>query len=313
LTSAPCSTSIIIPVHNQEQHVAPLYEEIRTAVQNLDHGWEVIFINDGSSDETLERLEALQAEDPHVRLLDLDANYGEGPALSAGFHGARGDFVITLAGDGQNDPADIPRFVAALEKPGIAVVCGRRIARQEDSRLRQMLSRLVNALVTAITGVPAHDCGCRLKSYRRSVVPPLHLPPGMHRFLPGIFGVAPQSVVELPTRDRPRANRRSRNDIVGAMVFLRDLLALPFLLRDSRRAEINFALATGVVAVLGAILVDTSRSATALCDGVAVLLGLIWWSTRRFNRAQTNGAYRIRREYPPASLEPPPLISQSKV
>lgn len=289
--------SVVIPVHNEEQNVGPLHGEIQRVLDALGRSYEIIFVNDGSEDETLACLRRVREEDARVRILDLDGNFGEAAALSAGLHAARGEIVVTIDGDGQNDPGDIPPLVEALETPGMAVVSGRRDDRQEDAWRRIIPSRVANALIARVTGLPTHDCGCGLKAYRRSAVPRLHLPRGMNRFLPAIFGVAPHQVAEIPTRDRHRQHGVSHYGIGRTLVVLRDLLALPFLVRNPRRAEVALALSTVAAAGLGAALLDVSRIATAALDVVAVLCGVVWWNVRRFNRTQSEGAYRLRQEH----------------
>lgn len=293
--------SVVIPVHNEEEHIAPLYAEIRAVLELRGDPWELLFVNDGSTDDTLARLRVLQASDERVHVLDLDGNFGEAAALSAGFHGARGDIIVTLDGDGQNDPGDIPQLLSALDQPGIAVVSGRRIDRREDTLLRVWPSRLANHCIARVTRLPTHDCGCGLKAYRRSAVPRIHLPRGMNRFLPAIFAVPAGAFVEVPTTDRPRRHGQSHYGIGRTIIVLRDLLALPFILHDSRRAEVTFALATAGAALTGALLLNTNRFATIFCDVIAILSGLVWWNVRRFNRTQTDGAYRLRPEQSCAS------------
>lgn len=290
--------SVVVPAHDEAEHVAPLYREIRAVLDGSREPWELIFVNDGSNDDTLARLRALQAADDRIRVLDLDGNFGEAAALSAGFHAAGGDIIVTLDGDGQNNPADIPTLLAALARPGIAVVSGRRQDRQEDALLRVWPSRLANYLIARVTGLDSHDCGCGLKAYRRSALPRMHLPRGMNRFLPAIFAVPPSAFVEVSTQDRPRRHGQSHYGISRTIIVIRDLLALPFIIRNPKGAEVTFALATGGAAVIGALLSTMSYTAAALCDVVAIGCGLIWWNVRRFNRTQSEGAYRIRAEDP---------------
>jgi glycosyltransferase involved in cell wall biosynthesis len=294
--SAEPSLSVVVPVFNEQDNVAPLVAEIRGAVQHIGDPAEIIFVNDGSTDATRERLLALQASTPELRVLDLDGNFGEAAALSAGLHHARGDVVVTLDGDGQNDPADIPRLLAALRGADLKAVSGRRTNRQEGLWLRVIPSRLANALIVRVTGVPIYDCGCGLKAYRRSAIPRLHLPRGFNRFLPAIFGVRAGDVAELDTADRRRQHGSSHYGLSRTVVVLRDLLALPFIIADARAAERRFALATAGAAGLAAVAMEWSLAATVLLDAVAVVFGMIWWNARRFNRAQEAGVYRLREE-----------------
>jgi glycosyltransferase involved in cell wall biosynthesis len=294
---SPPHISVVIPVHNEAAHVEPVYRELRAVLEGLNESWEIVVVNDGSSDDTLERLRALQADDRRVRVIDLDGNFGEAAALTAGFHAARGAIIVTMDGDGQNDPADIPALLRVLAQPGITVVSGRRVERQESSLLRVWPSHLANVVIGRVTGLVTHDCGCGLKAYRREALPHMHLPRGMNRFLPAVFGVPAAAFAEVATTDRPRRSGASHYDLRRVIIVLRDLLALPFILRDARRAEVVFALSTAATAGLGALLMPVSHAATLASDAAAVLCGLVWWNARRFNRTQTDGAYRIRAEY----------------
>jgi glycosyltransferase involved in cell wall biosynthesis len=295
------SLSVVVPVFNEEESIGPLYDELRRVLEEIGESFEILVVDDGSTDGTRERLRQLQLDDVRLRVLDLRENSGEAAALSAGFHHARGDIVVTIDGDGQNDPADIPRLLAVLERDSLkAVVSGRRVERQEGFWLRVLPSRLANGLIAKVTGVPVYDCGCGLKAYRRSAVPRIHLPRGMNRFLPAILGVTATQVAEVETRDRPRWHGASHYGIGRVLVVLRDLCALPFLIRDPRRAEIRFGLATAGAAALGAIVLSRSWHATVVLDAVAIVLGTIWWNVRRFNRAQIDGVYQLQEEAPAA-------------
>src|SRR5204862_2929629 len=170
--------------------------------------YEILFVNDGSRDGTLARLEEIRRHDARFRIVDLDGNFGEAAALSAGFAHARGAIVVTLDGDGQNDPADIPRLLARLG-PELDVVSGRRYQRKERFLTRVLPSRVANWLIVRATGVPVYDCGCGLKVYRREVVARAQLPRGMNRFLPAILGVDPSRVGEVWVNDRERGAGRS--------------------------------------------------------------------------------------------------------
>jgi glycosyltransferase involved in cell wall biosynthesis len=292
--------SIVVPVFNEEENVGPLYEEIRFTLESIGDTFEIIFVNDGSTDGTLSRLREIQQHDANLRVLNLRRNSGESAALSAGFHHSLGEFVVTLDGDGQNDPADIPRLLEVLKRHSLQAVSGRRVERQEDYWLRVLPSRIANELIVRVTRIPVYDGGCGLKAYRRSAVRRIHLPPGMNRFLPAILGVKPSQVAEVPISDRARQHGRSHYGISRTFVVLRDLCALPFLIRDPKRAEIHFGLATAGAAALGALLLDWSWRATIICDLTAVWLASIWWNVRRFNHAQSDDVYDLEEENPRA-------------
>jgi glycosyltransferase involved in cell wall biosynthesis len=295
-TSVP-ALSVVVPVYNEQGNVAPLCAEIREVITALGRPFEMIFVNDGSTDATLEQLRQFGATEPRLRILDLDGNFGEAAALSAGFQAARGDLVITLDGDGQNDPHDIPRLLETLERNGCRVVSGWRQERQEDVLLRVLPSRVANRLITAVSGVPLHDSGCGLKIYRRSLVEKAALPRGMNRFLPVILGVAAGEVAELPVNDRRRQHGKSHYGISRTVIVMRDLLALRFMIASPRLAEpawaaVAIAAAGGLICGLWGSGILLGLSATA---GIVALL--IWHNLHRYNYAQQHGVFRIRREY----------------
>jgi len=290
--------SVVVPVHNEAENVRPLHRELRRVLDDLGEPSEIIFVNDGSRDGTLDLVRELQRQDAAVRIIDLDGNFGEAAALSAGFHAARGAIVITLDGDGQNDPADIPRLLDTLRGRGLDAVSGRREPRREGYWLRVLPSSIANRLIARVTGVGVHDCGCGLKAYRRDLVSGVQLPRGMNRFLPAILGVEPRSVAEIATRDRHRRTGSSHYGIGRTAVVLRDLLALRFIISNPRRAEVRFALATAAAAAVGAIRADANHAVMVGADLAALVLGINWWNIRRYNRAQTTGVYHVRREYP---------------
>jgi glycosyltransferase involved in cell wall biosynthesis len=287
---------VVVPVFNEQDNVVPLAEEIRAALERLGEPFEILFVNDGSTDATRERLLAVRAAEPRLRVIDLDGNFGEASALTAGFHQACGEIVVTLDGDGQNNPADIPRLVETLRAGNLKAVSGRRLKRQEGYWLRVLPSRVANAAIVWVTRVPVYDCGCGLKAYRRSALPRLHLPRGFNRFMPAIFGVRAGEVAEVETADRRREHGASHYGFSRTLIVLRDLLALRFIIDDPRAAQWRFALATAGAATVGAVFADRSLIAMLALDLLAVLFGLIWWNARRFNLAQEAGVYRLREE-----------------
>ena len=288
--------SIVIPCHDEEGNVEPLYREIAAALCEPRWSFELLFVDDGSADATAARVRALAAADRQVRLVELAANFGEAAALSAGFHAARANIVVSIDGDGQNDPAAIPLLLRALQVPGVRAVSGYRRDRVESGARRLLPSRAANRLIAALSGLPVHDCGCGLKAYERSLVANIHLPPGAHRFLPAILGVHSHAFREVEIRDRPRASGSSHYGLKRIPVVLRDLLALPFLVRERKENEIRCALATGLSATLGAVAPPYSIVLALFFDAAAVLLGISWWGVRRFNRAQQVGVYRLRED-----------------
>ncbi|HZP40086.1 MAG TPA: glycosyltransferase family 2 protein [Candidatus Binatia bacterium] len=304
--SAP-ALSIVVPVYNEEGNVEPLHAELTDVAARLGRPYEILFVNDGSRDATLARLEALAARDPHLRIVDLAGNFGEAAALSAGFAHARGEIVVTLDGDGQNDPAAIAHLLARLG-PDVDVVSGRRTARKEKFLTRVLPSRVANWLIALATGVPVYDCGCGLKAYRREIVAGAQLPRGMNRFLPAILGVDPARVAEVWVEDRPRGSGTSHYGLSRLFVVLRDLLALPLLVRRPPRGHaIGVALsgaqallvAVTVAAVVGAVGFPADRAAALATAFAAIVAAGVGWAIRhnvnRWVAAQQRGVFRVRR------------------
>ena len=290
--------SIVVPVYDEEGNVGPLHEELTQVAARIGRSYELLFVNDGSRDRTLERLEAIAAADPNVRVVDLDGNFGEAAALSAGFNTARGQVVVTLDGDGQNDPHDIPTLLARLDQ-GYEAVSGRRRAREEAFLSRVLPSWVANRLIAVATGVPVHDCGCGLKAYRRGLVAGAQLPRGMNRFLPAILGVDATKVAEVDTRDRPRGSGTSHYGLSRVAIVFRDLFSLPLLVR---RPVPGYATAgaLGIVALALVVLALVAGTRGWPVGGgelavIAALALAVRHNVIRFADAQQHGVFRVRR------------------
>jgi glycosyltransferase involved in cell wall biosynthesis len=298
MSAASPALSVVVPVFNEAGNAGRLCNEIRSILQGLTPDFEIIFVNDGSHDTTLDELLALRAEEPRLRILDLDGNFGEASALTAGFHAARGACVVTLDGDGQNDPHDIPRLLTTLHERNVRVVSGWRQRRHESTLLRVLPSRIANFLISAVTRIPVHDNGCGLKVYERTALRTLQLPKGFHRFLPAILGVRAGDVAEVAVNDRRREHGESHYGISRTIIVIRDLLAIPFAIANPRVFEPTFATLTLVAALLTVFTcLRGTVWATSGSALVAVVAGLVFWNLRRFNLAQHAGVYRVRREF----------------
>ena len=226
--------TVVIPVYNEEENVQRLHERLDKALLSMGQSYEIIFVDDGSTDASAARLRTVQQGDPHVRVIRLRRNFGQTAAFSAGFDHARGAVVITMDGDLQNDPADIPRLLEKIAE-GHDIVSGWRVKRQDFFLTRRLPSRIANALISKMTGVPLHDYGCSLKAYRAEVVKGIRLYGEMHRFIPAIARWMGVTVAEVPVNHFPRQFGRSKYNITRTVRVLLDLLVVVFLLNYSAR------------------------------------------------------------------------------
>lgn len=209
------SLSIVVPVHNEEENILPLVDEILRALGDFPGGLEIVFVDDGSADSTLTRLQEAATRDPRVRVAHFRRNLGQTAAMAAGFRLARGRAVATLDGDLQNDPADVPALVALLKDWD--VVCGVR-ARRQDTWWKRRSSRIANSFRNWATGDNIVDTGCTLKAYRREWLDKLELYQGMHRFLPTLLKMRGARVTQVPVRHRPRASGKTHYGTWGRLV-----------------------------------------------------------------------------------------------
>jgi glycosyltransferase involved in cell wall biosynthesis len=242
--------SIVIPVRNESANVEPLHRELTETLESSGRSYEVIFIDDGSTDDTYQRLARLQAGDARLRVIRFRRNFGQTAAFAAGFSHARGRFIVTSDGDLQNDPRDIPRMVDELER-GHDIVCGWREKRRDAFITRRIPSMLANRLISWATGVQLHDYGCSLKVFRAEVVKPLKLYGEMHRFLPAIASEMGVSISEMVVNHRARKHGRSNYGLSRTVRVILDLLTVKFLLSYSTRPLQIFGLVGGAMALTG--------------------------------------------------------------
>ena len=225
--------SVVVPVHNEERSVALLYDELRSALQPLEEEWEAIFVDDGSTDGTFAALTRLHNEAGNVRVVRLRRNFCKAAALVAGFDQARGETVVTIDGDLQDDPAEIPRLLAKLDE-GFDLVSGWKTHRR-DRLSRRILSRIFNRVTGAFSGVHLHDMNCGLKAYRAEVVHGLRLYGELHRFIPVLAHYRGFRIAELPVNHRPREHGRSRYGVERYLRGFLDLLTVSFIGRYRHR------------------------------------------------------------------------------
>ncbi|OPY25444.1 MAG: Glycosyltransferase AglD [Methanocella sp. PtaU1.Bin125] len=222
--------SIVIPVFNEEENVGPLYEELSAVLRATGLDYEIVFVDDGSSDATYDRI--CEIVDEHIRIFRFRRHRGKADALALGFDGARGDVIITMDGDQQDDPAEIPRFIEALAR--YDVVSGWKQNRQ-DALGKRLSSRVFNWLTRQLTGVHIHDFNCGFKAYRQEVVKSIGIYGELHRYIPAIASWEGYSVGEIGVRHRPRTRGRSKYGFMRLLKGTLDLLTIKFLMSYGQR------------------------------------------------------------------------------
>lgn len=226
--------SIIIPLYNEEGNVPLLFEELSGVLDKLEYSYEVICIDDGSTDKTLEQLRDVYAEDKRWRIISFRRNFGQTAAMTAGFDAAEGKRIITIDADLQNDPNDIPKLLAKMDE-GYDIVSGWRQDRKENYMKRRLPSMIANRIISSTTGVELHDYGCTLKVYDRVVVKNVELYGELHRFIPAIASWMGVRVAEVPVKDRPRRFGQSKYGIARTFRVILDLITVTFLLRYANK------------------------------------------------------------------------------
>jgi glycosyltransferase involved in cell wall biosynthesis len=254
----PLLISIVIPVYNEEENLEILYQEIRRTVDRLEKPYEIIFVDDGSTDETFERLKFIkQMEKPaqkpvaHMRIIRLSRNFGQTAAMQAGFDHAKGDIIVTLDGDLQNDPRDIPGLLTKLDE-GYHIVCGWRKDRKDKTLTRILPSRVANWLIAMIIGIRIHDIGCTLKAYRRSVIESIGLYSDMHRFIPAIAAFKGANTAEITVNHRPRKYGKTKYSLSRVWKVLFDVITLRMLVKFYYSPMLWFFLFASIFFLVGA-------------------------------------------------------------
>lgn len=227
------SVSIVIPVFEEEESIPYLYKSVKETMEGLKRKYEIIFVDDGSRDNTFRLLEEVQRKDPAVVVVSFRRNFGQTAAMAAGFEYANGDIIITMDADLQNDPADIPKLLESIK--GHDVVSGWRKDRQDRFLSRRLPSVTANWLISKVTGVYLHDYGCTLKAYRKEVIKNVRLYGEMHRFIPAIASWVGASITEVETTHHPRRFGRSKYGISRTVRVILDLITVKFLQSFSTR------------------------------------------------------------------------------
>jgi glycosyltransferase involved in cell wall biosynthesis len=225
LTVPRIRLSIIVPFYNEAESIEPMYRAIVAAMQPLDIPYEMVFVDDGSKDDTLALASNLARQDARVRVVQFRRNFGQTPAMAAGIEHARGEILITMDGDLQNDPGDIRYFLDKIDE-GYDIVVGWRFNRQDKLISRKIPSRIANRLISKVTGVQINDNGCSLKAYRASLIKNIPLYSEMHRFIPAMASIAGPRIAEIKVRHHARQFGRSKYGISRVYRVLLDLLVI---------------------------------------------------------------------------------------
>ena len=304
--------SVVVPLYNEEESLPHLVEQLLQALRPSGERFELVLVNDGSSDRTAEVLTRLSHEVPELVAVLLRKNYGQTAAMAAGFDVAKGEVIISLDGDLQNDPADIPMLLAKLRE-GYDLVSGWRHQRQDAAIQRKLPSTIANRLIGRVTGVRLHDYGCSLKAYRREVLADLRLYGELHRFLPALAFIEGARITEVKVNHRARQYGSSKYGIDRTFRVLMALLTVWFMKRFLTRPMYVFGFG-GLIAMLASVLASTYLLAVKLMGGdignrplltLAVVLGLAGIQLfcfgllgelliRTYHESQGRPIYRIR-------------------
>ena len=244
--------SILIPVHNEEGNLSLLCEKLGAALKRIGKPYEIIFVDDGSSDGSLEMLQDLRDGNPNIKVISFSRNFGQTAALSAGIDFSKGDILIPMDGDLQNDPEDIPVLLQKIEE-GYDVVSGWRKNRKDPFLTRRLPSVIANKIISWIGGVSLHDYGCTLKAYRRDILKNIRLYGEMHRFIPIYAQWIGARVTEVPVRHSPRGSGSSKYGMSRVFKVILDLMVVKFLLSYSQKPIYVFG-GIGLLMILAAFL-----------------------------------------------------------
>lgn len=240
--------SVVVPIYNEVDNLRPLCERVHAVLAPTDWSYELILIDDGSQDGSSELLAELHAEDDTLKVLRFRRNFGQTAALAAGFEYAHGDVIVSLDGDLQNDPIDIPRLLAKLDE-GYDLVNGWRVNRQDPFLHRRLPSQIANHMISLTTRVKLHDYGCTLKAFRREVAKSLKLYGEMHRFIPALAGDMGARIAELPVTHHARKHGTSKYGLTRTLWVVLDLLTVKFMSSYATRPSHLFGF-LGLIAVL---------------------------------------------------------------
>jgi glycosyltransferase involved in cell wall biosynthesis len=261
------TVSIVVPLYNEEENVEVLHESLSDTMKSSGKEYEIIYVDDGSTDRTLQLLEDIQKKDENAVVLSLRRNFGQTAAFAAGFDFARGEVVVTMDGDMQNDPKDIPRLLELTKDYDL--VSGWRKKRQDTFITRRLPSIIANWLISKVTGVGLHDYGCSLKAYRREVVKNLKLYGEMHRFIPAVASWYGVKIAEIETTHHPRLRGKSKYGMSRTIKVLLDLITVKFLQSFSTK-PIQFFGPVGVFFGLAGFGISAYLAAAKIFQGIDI-------------------------------------------
>jgi glycosyltransferase involved in cell wall biosynthesis len=310
--SAPLDLSVVVPLYNEEESLPHLVNQLISALRPAGETFELVLVDDGSSDRTAEVLAEVSSDVPEVVAVLLRKNYGQTAAMAAGFDVAGGEVIVSLDGDLQNDPADIPMLLAKLRE-GYDLVSGWRHQRQDAALQRKLPSRMANRLIGRVTGVRLHDYGCSLKAYRKEVLADMRLYGELHRFLPALAFIEGARITEVKVNHRARQFGSSKYGIDRTFRVLMDLLTVWFMKRFLTRPMYVFGFG-GLLAIAASLIASTYLLAVKVMGGdianrplltLAVVLGLAGIQLfcfgllgelliRTYHESQGRPIYRIR-------------------
>jgi glycosyltransferase involved in cell wall biosynthesis len=249
---APPELSVVVPLYNEEESLRPLYEAITNAVAPLGVSYEIVFVDDGSRDSTVRIADAIARSDARVCLVKFRRNYGQTPAMAAGIAQASGDVIVTMDGDLQNDPADIGALLRKIDE-GYDIVVGWRFDRQDKLVSRKIPSRIANALIAKVTGVPIKDNGCSLKAYRASLIKKIPLYSEMHRFIPAMASIAGPKIAEIKVQHHARQFGQSKYGLSRIYKVLLDLMVIKTVASFTARPMLWFGMLSIPMLLISAI------------------------------------------------------------
>jgi glycosyltransferase involved in cell wall biosynthesis len=304
--------SITVPVYNEADAVVGLYESTRKVMEELGRPWEIIFVNDGSTDGSDDKLDEIAGRDPHVRVIHFRRNFGQTAAMMAGFDHASGEVIIPMDGDAQNDPADIPRMLEKIDE-GFDVVSGWRKDRQDNALQRNLPSIMANKLISGVSGVGLHDFGCSLKAYRAEVIKGVRLYGEMHRFLPIYAKWHGARITEITVNHHARVTGSSKYGLERVIKVVFDLLTVKFMDKFMLKpmylfgfwglmffvGAVGFSVWTFYMRTKGYFFTDTPLPMMAVFSFmtgiICVLMGLLAeMVTRTFHESQDKAIYLVR-------------------